>query len=157
MPNDTTNCFSIGQHHFEPFSPLLPLSYSVRNLLQGRFRKIVQRCQRPRKKQRIQSQGQRDCNYRRLPLGERKRIVELAGKFWFPAIYFQQEFVDEGGPVLTGVDFDDLYKRAAVYVEKIFWLTFYKSLSYKNFLKIERSLVSPVFGIITIASGPRRW
>jgi hypothetical protein len=25
---------------------------------------------------------------------------------------------------LTGVDFDDLYKRAAVYVEKIFWLTF---------------------------------
>jgi hypothetical protein len=58
---------------------------------------------------------------------------------------------------LTGVDFDDLYKRAAVYVEKIFWLTFYKSLSYKNFLKIERFLVSPVFGIITIASGPRRW
>ena len=23
---------------------------------------------------------------------------------------------------LTGVDFDDLYERAAVYVEKIFWL-----------------------------------
>ena len=46
---------------------------------------------------------------------------------------------------------------ARLFMEKIFWLTFYKSLSYKNFLKIERSLVSPVFGIITIASGPRRW
>jgi len=29
--------------------------------------------------------------------GERKRIVELAGKYRFPAIYFQKEFVDEGG------------------------------------------------------------
>src|SRR5262249_46604742 len=28
---------------------------------------------------------------------ERKRIVELAGKYKFPAIYFQKEFVDEGG------------------------------------------------------------
>jgi ABC-type uncharacterized transport system substrate-binding protein len=28
---------------------------------------------------------------------ERKRIVELAGKYRLPAIYFQKEFVDEGG------------------------------------------------------------
>src|SRR5207253_5436079 len=27
--------------------------------------------------------------------GERKRIVELAGKYRLPAIYFQKEFVDE--------------------------------------------------------------
>ena len=34
---------------------------------------------------------------------ERKRIVELAGKYRFPAIYFQKEFVDEGGAhVLRG-------------------------------------------------------
>jgi len=51
--------------------------------------------------------------------GERKRIVELAGKYRFPAIYFQKEFVDEGGLLSYGVDFDDLYRRAAVYVDKI--------------------------------------
>src|SRR5205807_4830700 len=28
---------------------------------------------------------------------ERKRIAELAGKYWLPAIYPQKEFVDEGG------------------------------------------------------------
>src|SRR5262249_19722571 len=30
-------------------------------------------------------------------LAERKRIVELAGKYPLPAIYFQKEFADEGG------------------------------------------------------------
>jgi putative ABC transport system substrate-binding protein len=50
---------------------------------------------------------------------ERKRIVELAGKYRLPAIYFQKEFVDEGGLMSYGVDFDDLYRRAAVYVDKI--------------------------------------
>jgi putative ABC transport system substrate-binding protein len=50
---------------------------------------------------------------------ERKRIVELAGKYRFPAIYFQTEFVDEGGLMSYGVDYDDLYRRAAVYVDKI--------------------------------------
>jgi putative tryptophan/tyrosine transport system substrate-binding protein len=51
--------------------------------------------------------------------GERNRIVELAGKYRFPAIYFQKEFVDEGGLMSYGVDFDELYQRAAVYVDKI--------------------------------------
>ena len=50
---------------------------------------------------------------------ERKRIVELAGKHRLPAIYFQKEFVDEGGLMSYGVDYDDLYRRAAVYVDKI--------------------------------------
>jgi putative ABC transport system substrate-binding protein len=50
---------------------------------------------------------------------ERKRIVELAGKYSLPAIYFQKEFVDEGGLMSYGADFDDLYRRAAVYVDKI--------------------------------------
>jgi len=50
---------------------------------------------------------------------ERKRIVELAGKYRLPAIYFQTEFVDEGGLMSYGVDYDDLYRRAAVYVDKI--------------------------------------
>ena len=50
---------------------------------------------------------------------ERKRIVELAAKYRLPAIYFQKEFIDEGGLMSYGADFDDLYRRAAVYVDKI--------------------------------------
>jgi putative ABC transport system substrate-binding protein len=50
---------------------------------------------------------------------ERKRIVELAGKYRLPAIYFQKEFVDEGGLMFYGADYDDLYQKAAQYVDKI--------------------------------------
>jgi putative ABC transport system substrate-binding protein len=50
---------------------------------------------------------------------ERKRIVELAGKHRLPAIYPQKEFVDEGGLMSYGADYTDLYRRAAVYVDKI--------------------------------------
>ena len=50
---------------------------------------------------------------------ERKRIVELAGKHRVPAIYFQKEFVDDGGLMSYGVDYDDLYRKAAHYVDKI--------------------------------------
>ena len=50
---------------------------------------------------------------------ERKRIVELAGKYRLPAIYFQKEFVDEGGLMSYGEDYADLYRRAAHYVDKI--------------------------------------
>jgi putative tryptophan/tyrosine transport system substrate-binding protein len=50
---------------------------------------------------------------------ERKRIVELAVKYRLPAIYYQKEFVDEGGLMSYGADYTDLYRRAAVYVDKI--------------------------------------
>ena len=50
---------------------------------------------------------------------ERKRIVELAGKYRLPAIYPEKEFVDEGGLMSYGADYADLYRRAAVYVDKI--------------------------------------
>jgi ABC-type uncharacterized transport system substrate-binding protein len=50
---------------------------------------------------------------------ERKRIVELAVQYRLPGIYFQKEFVDEGGLMSYGADFIDLYRRAAVYVDKI--------------------------------------
>ena len=50
---------------------------------------------------------------------ERKQIVELAVKYRLPAIYFQKEFVDEGGLMSYGVDFDDLFRRAGHYVDKI--------------------------------------
>jgi putative tryptophan/tyrosine transport system substrate-binding protein len=50
---------------------------------------------------------------------ERRPIVELASKYRLPAIYFQREFVDEGGLMSYGVDYDDLYRKAAHYVDKI--------------------------------------
>ncbi len=50
---------------------------------------------------------------------ERKRIVDLAGKYRLPAIYPQKEYVDEGGLIYYGIDSTDLYRRAAVYVDKI--------------------------------------
>jgi putative ABC transport system substrate-binding protein len=50
---------------------------------------------------------------------ERKRIVVLAVKYRLPAIYFQKEFVDEGGLMSYGADFDDLFRKAAHYVDKI--------------------------------------
>jgi putative tryptophan/tyrosine transport system substrate-binding protein len=50
---------------------------------------------------------------------ERKRIVELAVKYRLPAIYPQDDFVEAGGLMSYGADFDDLYRRATVYVDKI--------------------------------------
>src|SRR5215831_10481754 len=50
---------------------------------------------------------------------ERKRFVALAAKYRLPAIYFQKEFVNEGGLMSYGADYVDLYRRAAVYVDKI--------------------------------------
>ena len=50
---------------------------------------------------------------------ERKRIVELAVKYRLPAIYWQKEFVDEGGLMSYGADYDDQFRKAAHYVDKI--------------------------------------
>ena len=50
---------------------------------------------------------------------ERKRIVELAGKYLLPAIYYQKEFVGDGGLMSYGADFPDLFRRGAHYVDKI--------------------------------------
>ncbi len=52
-------------------------------------------------------------------LAERKRIVELAVKHRLPAIYPEKGFVDEGGLMSYGTDLGDLFRRAAVYVDKI--------------------------------------
>jgi putative ABC transport system substrate-binding protein len=51
---------------------------------------------------------------------ERKRIVELAGKYRLPASYPNKAFVDEGGLMSYGQDPTDQYRRAAGYVDKIF-------------------------------------
>jgi putative ABC transport system substrate-binding protein len=54
-----------------------------------------------------------------LFFAERRRIVEFAIKHRMPAIYPQEEYVDEGGLMSYGTDTADLYRRAAVYVDKI--------------------------------------
>jgi putative ABC transport system substrate-binding protein len=50
---------------------------------------------------------------------ERKRILELATKHRLPAIYSWKDYVDEGGLMSYGVDYDDQYRKAAQYVDKI--------------------------------------
>ena len=68
---------------------------------------------------------------------ERKRIVELATKHRLPAIYFQKEFVDEGGLMSYGVDYNDLYRKAAHYVDKILKGTKPADLSVQQATKFE--------------------
>ena len=50
---------------------------------------------------------------------QRKWIVELADKYRLPSIYPDKEFVDEGGLMSYGADYEDLFRRAAQYVDKI--------------------------------------
>ena len=49
----------------------------------------------------------------------RKQIAELAVNSRLPAIYYATEFVEDGGLMTYGVSVTDLYRRAAVYVDKI--------------------------------------
>jgi putative tryptophan/tyrosine transport system substrate-binding protein len=48
-----------------------------------------------------------------------KVIIELAAKHRLPAIYPSREFVDVGGLITYGVNYPDLYRRAATFVDKI--------------------------------------
>jgi putative ABC transport system substrate-binding protein len=56
---------------------------------------------------------------RLLFVNQRARIVELAGKNRLPAIYESAAFVEAGGLMSYGPLLSDLYRRAAVYVDKI--------------------------------------
>jgi len=49
----------------------------------------------------------------------RTRIAELAVKSQLPAIYSLAPYVEAGGLMSYGTNFDDTYRRAAVYVDKI--------------------------------------
>ena len=49
----------------------------------------------------------------------RTQIVELAVKNRLPAIYDRREFVEDGGLITYSVSQNDLYRRAATYVDKI--------------------------------------
>ena len=47
------------------------------------------------------------------------RIVRVAAQHRLPAMYDDREFVDAGGLMAYGTNFVDLYRRAAIYVDKI--------------------------------------
>jgi putative ABC transport system substrate-binding protein len=49
----------------------------------------------------------------------RKRIAELATEHRLPLVYSQKEYVEQGGLMSYGTSFPDLFRRAAVYVDKI--------------------------------------
>ena len=49
----------------------------------------------------------------------RTEIVDLAAKSRLPAIYYAAEWVQDGGLMSYGMNFSDLYRRAATYVDKI--------------------------------------
>ena len=52
-------------------------------------------------------------------VANRHLIVEFAGQRRLPAMYATREFVSIGGLICYGVDFHDLFRRAAAYVDKI--------------------------------------
>jgi putative ABC transport system substrate-binding protein len=50
---------------------------------------------------------------------ERGRLVDLVAKKRLPAVYNTREFVDAGGLMSYGANFPDVFRRSAVYVDKI--------------------------------------
>jgi putative ABC transport system substrate-binding protein len=55
-----------------------------------------------------------------LTQANQRIIVELSAKHRVPAIFPSREFVDAGGLISFGVNYPDLYRRAATFVDKIF-------------------------------------
>jgi len=55
----------------------------------------------------------------RQTFAAKKSIGQLAIKYKLPAIYQEQEFVDDGGLMSYGPDFANLYRRAAYFVDRI--------------------------------------
>jgi putative tryptophan/tyrosine transport system substrate-binding protein len=49
----------------------------------------------------------------------RKELVDLTTKHRWPGMYENKEFVEAGGLLSYGANLDDLYRRAATYVDKI--------------------------------------
>ena len=49
----------------------------------------------------------------------RHSIVALAARYRLPAVYWNRPFVDGGALMAYGVDGNDLYRRAADYIDRI--------------------------------------
>jgi putative tryptophan/tyrosine transport system substrate-binding protein len=50
---------------------------------------------------------------------ERQRLAELATKHRLPAIFQSRDYVEAGGLMSYGPDYNDLFRRGAIYVDKI--------------------------------------
>ena len=48
-----------------------------------------------------------------------KLLAEFAAQIRLPAIYAQSQYADVGGLISYGANYEELYRRAAVYVDKI--------------------------------------
>jgi putative tryptophan/tyrosine transport system substrate-binding protein len=49
----------------------------------------------------------------------RTEVVNLAAKNRLPAMYFRSDFVEAGGLMTYNMNYNDLFRRAATYVDKI--------------------------------------
>jgi putative tryptophan/tyrosine transport system substrate-binding protein len=49
----------------------------------------------------------------------RQQVVDLAAKHRLPTAYARPEFIEAGGLMYYGTSYNDLYRRAAIYVDKI--------------------------------------
>ena len=49
-----------------------------------------------------------------------RQIVDLARRHRLPDVYASREFADVGGLLSYGVSYPDLYRRAAIYIDKVF-------------------------------------
>jgi putative ABC transport system substrate-binding protein len=54
-----------------------------------------------------------------LSVNQARRIADFAAKHRLPAMYPRMEFVDAGGLMAYGPSYNDLFRRAATYVDKI--------------------------------------
>jgi putative ABC transport system substrate-binding protein len=54
-----------------------------------------------------------------LTLSQRTQVVDLAVKSRLPVMYPQSEYVEDGGLMTYGPSINDLFRRAATYVDKI--------------------------------------
>jgi putative ABC transport system substrate-binding protein len=52
-------------------------------------------------------------------LNHRDRVVDYAAKRRLPTMFAESLFVEDGGLMSYGADAEDLYRRAATYVDKI--------------------------------------
>jgi putative tryptophan/tyrosine transport system substrate-binding protein len=66
-----------------------------------------------------QQVGAFDVGIDALTQENKELIIELAVRYRLPAIYPSREFVDAGGLIMYGVNYPDLYRRAAAFVDKV--------------------------------------
>ena len=54
-----------------------------------------------------------------MNVATRERIVDFAAEHRMPSAFGVRAFVDAGGLISYGTDFPDLFRRAAIFVDKI--------------------------------------